>query len=52
MNDYDSPAGRNSMSMACNGKDKIYMFGGANHHGVLNEMYEFNIENNTWSNLS
>ena len=37
------------MAMTTNHIDKLYLFGGADHHGLLNDLYEFNISNNTWT---
>jgi len=52
VNDYNTPSPRNSVAMTNDTVDKLYLFGGANHHGLLNDLYQFNTNNNTWTHLA
>jgi len=48
-----SPKERNSHSFVRDSKNKkIYLFGGANNDGPLNDLYEFDEETFSWTYIS
>jgi hypothetical protein len=46
------PCERNSHSIAYDNKNSIYIFGGGNSSGLLNDLWQYNIEKNTFNKLN